>query len=189
MLERCCRKTTGWCFSNSFSSLLLSFLDKVWLEEISQRSFLRLSRVAASRWSSNCSEDTCWQNVTAATQRGCEWWTFRIYIFQGNQNAEGSVYVKSLSFKYQEQLRIAYCCFFLTRDWIRIFSLLCDPQCLPHSFNKRWRSLYLLKCKYIHTVKLEFTMTETEQPVTSLCFRWRKVCRTIMSIYTYKLIK
>ena len=78
--QKCWRKTTGWCFSNSLSSLLLSLADMLSLEEISRRSCLRLSRVVASRWSSYSCGVACWQKVNAAKHiresDWCErWWT------------------------------------------------------------------------------------------------------------------
>lgn len=68
MEEKCWRKTTGWCFWNSLTSLLLSLTDRALLRQMSLMSCFRLSRVAASRWSSYCCSDTCWQNVNTATQ-------------------------------------------------------------------------------------------------------------------------
>lgn len=56
----------GWCFWNSLTSLLLSLTDRALLRQMSLMSCFRLSRVAASRWSSYCCSDTCWQNVNIA---------------------------------------------------------------------------------------------------------------------------
>lgn len=79
VLEKCWRNTTGWCFSNSLSSLLLSLTGMVLLEEMSRRSCLRLSRVVASRWSSYSCGVTCWQKVNAATHSWEEVFDWSIY--------------------------------------------------------------------------------------------------------------
>lgn len=100
VLERCCRKTTGCCFSNCFSSLLLSFAGKLRLEETSHSSSLRLSAVAASRWSSYSSGDTCWQKVNAARQRDGHVWV-ATNSFKRIHSPESCADLETIHFKYQ----------------------------------------------------------------------------------------
>lgn len=143
VLERCWRKTTGWCFSNSLSSLLRSLAGMVLLEEISQRSCLRLSRVVASRWSSYSCGVTCWQKVNAATQcqRTSDQVKTKIQIHTYQKCLKGS---KSLKLNLTCQPECAFLLvgiILLTGNWVRVFPLLHSPQSSPHSFNKGCRSL------------------------------------------------
>lgn len=140
-LERCWRKTTGWCFSNSLSSLLLSLAGMVLLEEMSQRSCLRLSRVVASRWSSYSCGVTCWQKVNAATRSGGRGHQFSTSIGLDLK----SFFVMVWCVMSARACIFIWSCILLTGNWVRVFSLLHSPQCSPHSFNKGCRSLHSLQ--------------------------------------------
>lgn len=88
----------------------------------------------------------------------------------------------SVLFHAISRLCILFLVVLLTCNWVRVFSLLHNPQCSPYSISKGCRCLYSLteeKVKGIFIVKAKLMMNLFKHPVTNVYHKNRLTAMTL----------